>query len=59
MSFPEQVCENGIEHVELLPATSDNHGGVIVEMKEAMDSEVFVTLLRASVSDWRRQVVIF
>ncbi|KAF5461196.1 hypothetical protein F2P56_021014 [Juglans regia] len=55
MSVPAQVCEHGIEHVELLPAINDDDGGIIVEMKEAMDSEVFVTLLRASVSEWRRQ----
>lgn len=61
MSTPEQVCANGngVEHVELLlPATNDDHGGIVVEMEEAMDSEVFVTLLRASISEWRRQVVI-
>ncbi|KAG2678248.1 hypothetical protein I3760_12G135100 [Carya illinoinensis] len=58
MSTPEQVCANGngVEHVELLlPATNDDHGGIVVEMEEAMDSEVFVTLLRASISEWRRQ----
>lgn len=58
MSALHQVFENGLEHVELLPATNDNHGGVIVEMEGAMGSEVFATLLRASVSEWRRQVVI-
>ncbi|XP_042948446.1 nudix hydrolase 10-like isoform X1 [Carya illinoinensis] len=55
MSALHQVFENGLEHVELLPATNDNHGGVIVEMEGAMGSEVFATLLRASVSEWRRQ----
>lgn len=54
----DQVLENGTEHAELLPATNDNHGGVIVDMEEAMDSEVFVTSLRASISRWRQQVVI-
>lgn len=58
MSARHQVFDNGLEQVELLPATNDEHGGVIVEMKEPMGSEVFTTLLRASVSEWRRQVVI-
>jgi hypothetical protein len=58
MLVPDQVCKYGIEHAELLPATDDDHGGVIVDMKEAMDSEVFVTSLRASISKWRQQVVI-
>ncbi|KAF5479068.1 hypothetical protein F2P56_005573 [Juglans regia] len=55
MSARHQVFENGLEQVELLPATNDDHGGVIVEMKGSMASEVFATLLRASVSEWRRQ----
>lgn len=58
MLVTDQVCENGIEHAELLPEIDDDHGGVIVDMKEAMDSEVFVTSLRASISKWRQQVVI-
>lgn len=58
MSVPNQVCENGIQHVELLPATNDDHGGVIVDMEETMDSSAFITLLRASISTWRQQVVI-
>lgn len=55
MLVTDQVCENGIEHAELLPEIDDDHGGVIVDMKEAMDSEVFVTSLRASISKWRQQ----
>lgn len=52
-----QIFENGSEHVELLPATNDDHGGVIVDMKEAMNSEAFQVLLRASISQWRQQVL--
>ncbi|KAB1215099.1 Nudix hydrolase 10 [Morella rubra] len=55
MSVPNQVCENGIQHVKLLPATNDDHGGVIVDMEETMDSSAFITLLRASISTWRQQ----
>ncbi|CAL5344337.1 unnamed protein product [Camellia sinensis] len=41
---------------KLLTATNDHYGGVIVEMTtEPVDSAVFVSLLRASVSHWRQQ----
>ncbi|XP_058115227.1 nudix hydrolase 2-like [Magnolia sinica] len=43
------------EAVELLVATNDTHGGVIVDMKVPMDSEAFVSSLRASISHWRKQ----
>ena len=52
------LCENGFEYVNILPATNDAHGGVIVDLKEAMDSEVFAALLRSSLSQWKQQVVI-
>lgn len=45
------------EEVEILPATNDNHGGVIVEMKDPMDSRTFVFSLRASLEIWRQQVM--
>lgn len=55
----DHVCENGTEHVELLlPATNDAHGGVIVDMREAMDPQAFLTLLRASISQWRQEVLL-
>ncbi|XVE80541.1 hypothetical protein DITRI_Ditri14bG0148400 [Diplodiscus trichospermus] len=49
------VCGNGVWHGELLPAINDDHGGVIVEMKETMDSETFLTVLRASILQWKQQ----
>ncbi|CAL5405320.1 unnamed protein product [Camellia sinensis] len=49
------VAENGVQQVELLAAVNDDHGGVIVEMKEPMDSEVFLSRLRASISKWKLQ----
>ncbi|XP_030930478.1 nudix hydrolase 10-like [Quercus lobata] len=55
MMVSNKVCENGGEHVGLLPATDDDHGGVIVDIEEAMDAKVFVTLLRDSISKWRQQ----
>ncbi|XP_022133355.1 nudix hydrolase 2-like [Momordica charantia] len=52
----EQVpAANEVQQVKLLDATNDDHGGVIVEMSEPMDSEVFVPILRASVSYWKQQ----
>lgn len=55
--MPNQVvAEDGSQSVELLSALNDNYGGVIVEMKESMDSLAFITLLRASILEWRRQV---
>ncbi|KAF6153784.1 hypothetical protein GIB67_001017 [Kingdonia uniflora] len=55
-SVVEQVVtENGARQVELLTSYEDDHGGIIVEMKEAMVSEVFVSLLRTSMLYWRQQ----
>ncbi|KAL2332829.1 hypothetical protein Fmac_014042 [Flemingia macrophylla] len=51
----DRLCENGFDCVKILPATNDAHGGVIVELKEAMDSEVFATLLRSSLLHWKQQ----
>ncbi|XP_021905902.1 nudix hydrolase 2-like isoform X2 [Carica papaya] len=50
-----QVRENGVHDVKVLPAFNDKHGGVIVEMKEPMDPESFVALLRDSIALWRLQ----
>ncbi|KAI6676694.1 hypothetical protein NL676_037490 [Syzygium grande] len=41
--------------VKLLSYVDDHYGGVIVEMKEAMDSATFVSMLRASILHWREQ----
>ncbi|KAA8537268.1 hypothetical protein F0562_027045 [Nyssa sinensis] len=53
----QMVAENEVQQTDkLLTATNDDHGGVIVEMTtEPMDASVFVSLLRASISHWRRQ----
>ncbi|GLT57476.1 hypothetical protein SLA2020_304440 [Shorea laevis] len=50
-----ELCENGVWHGQLLPAVPDEHGGVIVDMQEPMDSESFLTALRASMLEWKRQ----
>lgn len=48
--------ENEVEKVQLLPAKNDDHEGVEVELKEEhMDSDVFLTLLRTSMSLWTMQ----
>ncbi|KAK2986459.1 hypothetical protein RJ640_011897 [Escallonia rubra] len=49
------VPENRIQHIDLLDASEDAYEGVNVEMKEPMDSNVFVSLLRASISQWRQK----
>lgn len=48
---------NRAKEIGLLNATEDLYDGVTVEMKEPMESEVFVSLLRASMSKWRQQVL--
>lgn len=54
----DHLCENGFEYVEILPSTNDAHGGVIVDLKEAMDPEVFAALLKSSLLQWKKQVFI-
>ncbi|XP_022848266.1 nudix hydrolase 2-like isoform X1 [Olea europaea var. sylvestris] len=51
------LSEKQNQQVErILKARNDDHGGVMVEMaNEPMDAGVFVYLLRASLSHWRRQ----
>lgn len=43
----------------MLTGKEDDHGGVIVEMtKEPLDPSLFVSLLRASISQWRQLVLL-
>ncbi|CAL5336069.1 unnamed protein product [Camellia sinensis] len=44
-----------VEQIKLLDASEDAYGGVVVDMKDPMDSESFAYLLRASISQWRLQ----
>ncbi|KAB5556519.1 hypothetical protein DKX38_007428 [Salix brachista] len=44
-----------IQQIGLLYAVNDKYGGVMVDMKEPMDSHIYVPLLRASISQWRQQ----
>lgn len=53
-----QVAPNEeVGEIKLLTSTNDDHGGVIVEMDESMDSTTFVSILRASISHWKKLVV--
>ncbi|KAK6932866.1 NUDIX hydrolase domain, partial [Dillenia turbinata] len=55
MEREKAVSENEGESVQVLVAKNDEHGGVIVEMIEAMEPQNFLTLLRASISLWKLQ----
>lgn len=46
------------ERVELLSVVEDHYGGVVVsvENQEAVDSELFSSILEASMYNWRQQV---
>nr|GLL39071.1 nudix hydrolase 2-like [Ipomoea trifida] len=57
MSSSASLPEKQAEQVDrILAGRNDDHGGVIVEMtNEPLDSSLFVTLLRASISQWRQQ----
>lgn len=50
------VSDNGVA-VGLLTGVNDTDGGVIIDMKEPMDPVSFVSSLRASLSQWRKQVI--
>lgn len=53
---PVDLYANGtVHHAELLPASDDDHGGIIVDMKEPMDPDIFHARLRASLSLWGQQ----
>lgn len=52
MTMKRKVPENGgLEGIE------DNNGGIYVEMTQPMDSIAFLTMLRASITQWKEQVV--
>ncbi|KAF5198601.1 Nudix hydrolase, partial [Thalictrum thalictroides] len=52
----EQVLvDNGPLQAELLTAIDDDHGGVMVYVKEPMNSRDFASSLKASMLHWRQQ----
>ncbi|KAJ6343258.1 hypothetical protein OIU76_005070 [Salix suchowensis] len=56
LSFKEQIeAESRVEHAGLLNAVEDKYEGIVIEMKEPMDSAEFIPLLRASMVKWRQQ----
>lgn len=50
------ATESGFEKIQLLDSSDDAYGGVMVDLKESMDSEPFASLLRASIALWIQQV---
>ncbi|KAG6514771.1 hypothetical protein ZIOFF_025141 [Zingiber officinale] len=54
-SFMTSAFATQGEQVEVLHATNDDHGGVVVEVKDQMDSRTYVSSLRASLEIWRQQ----
>ncbi|KAF2284765.1 hypothetical protein GH714_030036 [Hevea brasiliensis] len=56
VSMKEQmVPENEVEQVRLLNGIEDSYEGIIIEIKEYMDSHIFIPILRASISQWKQQ----
>ena len=53
------MSENRVEQVELLSSDNDSYGGVVVKIEQPIDSKLFPSLLRASISQWRQQVYIY
>ena len=50
------ISANEVDRVDMLNASFDAYDGVIVNVKENMDENVFTTLLQTSISQWRQQV---
>ncbi|PWA89473.1 nudix hydrolase 6-like protein [Artemisia annua] len=55
MERSAKVPENELVRVDMLNASYDGYHGVIVNLKEDMDENVFTALLQASISQWRQQ----
>lgn len=53
----QMAAEDHVQQIELLTSTNDDYDGVVVEMDQPMDSTTFVIILRASISNWKQQVV--
>lgn len=54
----QTVPENEVQQVQLLNGVEDLYQGVVVEIKEYIDSSIFIPLLRASLSQWKQQVLL-
>ncbi|KAK4846649.1 hypothetical protein QYF36_020278 [Acer negundo] len=55
MSTSIEKPENEVQNIELLSSVQDLYGGVMVEIKEPMDSKLFASMLGTSLSHWRQQ----
>lgn len=51
------LSNNGVA-VNLLDAIQDGYDGVTINMEASMEPEAFVCCLRASIQEWRQQVII-
>ncbi|KAJ0081716.1 hypothetical protein Patl1_09595 [Pistacia atlantica] len=43
------------QEIKLLDGYHDNYGGVVIKMNEPMDPNLFVSMLKSSISQWRNQ----
>ncbi|MFS7983844.1 putative pre-nudix hydrolase domain-containing protein [Helianthus anomalus] len=57
MEHSSKDMVNEVEHVEMLDASFDAYGGVIITIKNDMDENVFTALLQTSISQWKQQVI--
>lgn len=57
MSKATQAVGRELQQCKLLTSTNDKYDGVIVEMDEPMDPITFISILRASISNWKQLVV--
>ncbi|MFS7983858.1 putative hydrolase [Helianthus anomalus] len=55
MEHSSKDLVNEVEHVEMLDASFDAYGGVIINVKNDMDEYVFTALLQTSISQWKQQ----
>ncbi|KAJ6415421.1 hypothetical protein OIU84_004254 [Salix udensis] len=55
MKQPKPDAEKTFQQIGLLNAVEDTYGGVKVDVEESMDCNVYVHLLRASTTQWRKQ----
>lgn len=53
----EAAAENEVQGMKLLSGKDDYYGGIIVDMDEPMKPSAFVSILRASISNWKAQVL--
>ena len=55
----QKTYENEVHHVELLEGIEDTCGGIVVDMIKPMEPGNFIIALRASISQWKEQVINF